>query len=256
MTASATLKGLILPVALIASAEVAGRMVDLSHSNSLALPSAIAVAFFGAVADGSLIVATRDTLVSVFAGLAIGGTLGLALGILLGMLPTADRLLEVTIESIRPIPPIAVLPIALIALGFGYRLEVAIVAFACLWSPLILARSAVRDVEPRLIEVSRALRLTTAARITKIVIPAALPRIFVAFRLAAGIALIVAVTVEIAINPIGLGFGIMTAQQALRPDLMLAYLVWLGILGFALNGALVLAQQWLFGRAAVVEELR
>lgn len=256
MISASTLKGLALPVALIVAAEVAGRMVDLTHSDSLALPSAIARAFVEAVADGSLLAATRDTLTSAFAGLAIGATIGLTIGIILGVLPIADRLMEVTIESIRPIPSIAVLPIALIALGFGYGLEITIVAFACLWSPLILTRAAVRGVEPRLIEVSRALRLTPGARITKIVIPAALPRIFVAFRLAVGIALIVAVTVEIAINPLGLGHGIMTAQQALRPDLMLAYLVWLGILGFGLNAAMVFAQQRLFGRAAMVEEPR
>ncbi len=164
--------------------------------------------------------------------------------------------MEVTIESIRPIPSIAILPIALIALGFGYRLEITIVSFACMWPLLILTRAAVRGVEPRLMEVSRALRLTPAARVAKIVIPAALPRIFVAFRLAAGIALIVAVTVEIAINPLGLGHAIMTAQQALRPELMLAYLVWLGVVGWGLNALLVLAQQRLFGRAAMVEEPR
>ena len=60
-----------------------------------------------------------------------------------------------------------------------------------------------------------------------------MPRIFVAFRLAAGISLIVAVTVEIAVNPLGLGYGVMTAGQALRPELMLAYLFWIGIVGYA-----------------------
>jgi len=254
MIAASTLKGLVLPTVLIAVAEIAGRMADISHSDSLALPSAIARAFVEAVADGSLLAATRDTLASVFAGLAIGATIGLMLGVVLGLLPIADRLMEITIEAIRPIPSIAVLPIALIVLGFGYRLEIAIVAFASLWSPLILTRSAVRDVEPRLIEVSRVLRLSPAARIAKIVIPAALPRIFVALRLAVSIALIVAVTVEIAINPLGLGQGIMMAQQSLRPDLMLAYLVWLGVVGFGLNSVMVFAQQRLFGRAAMVED--
>jgi ABC-type nitrate/sulfonate/bicarbonate transport system permease component len=85
-------------------------------------------------------------------------------------------------------------------------------------------------------------------------VPAALPRIFVAFRLAAGFALIVAVTIEIAINPLGLGAGMMIAGQALRPELMLAYLVWIGIVGFALNLLLIFAQQRLFGRAALVGE--
>ena len=256
MISRQTWKGLALPAAVIVVGEIAGRLADLQPTDSLAPPSAIVGAFVSAVADGDILTTTRDTLATAFVGLAVGGSVGLLIGIILGVLPVADRLMEVTIESIRPIPSIAILPIALIALGFGYRLEIAIVSFACMWPLLILTRAAVRGVEPRLMEVSRALRLTPAARITKIVIPAALPRIFVAFRLAAGIALIVAVTVEIAINPLGLGHAIMTAQQALRPELMLAYLVWLGIVGWGLNAFLVVAQQRLFGRAAMVEELR
>ena len=250
------LKGLILPAALVAAAEIGGRWADLTYSNSLAIPSAIARAFWGALLDGSLLVATRDTLISTVAGLSIGVAIGLILGIVLALLPALDRLMEVTIESIRPIPSVALLPIALIALGFGYRLEIAIVAFASVWSPLILTRAAVRGVEPRLLEVARALRLSPAARVLKIVVPAALPRIFVAFRLTTGIALIVAVTVEIAINPLGLGAGIMGAQQALRPDLMLAYLVWLGIIGFGLNSGMIYLQRRLFGRAALLEAAR
>jgi ABC-type nitrate/sulfonate/bicarbonate transport system permease component len=246
-------KPLLLPVTALAIAEIWARVVHL-QSDSLAPPSAIATALAEALRDGSILVATRDTLISAFAGLLIGSAIGLAFGIALGIFHVFDRLMEVTIEAIRPIPSIALLPIALIALGFGYRMEIVIVAFACIWPVLILSRAAVGGIEPRLIEVSRALRLSPVDRVRKIIIPAALPRIFLAFRLAAGIALIVAVTVEIAINPIGLGAGIMTAQQALRPDLMLAYLLWIGIVGYFLNTGLVVAQQRLFGRAALVGE--
>ena len=243
-------KALLLPVAALVMLEIWARAIDL-QSDSLAPPSAIAAALGEAFADGSVLIATRDTLVSAFTGLLIGGAIGLAFGIALGIFHIFDRLMEVTIEAIRPIPSIALLPIALIALGFGYRMEIVIVAFACIWPILILSRAAVGGIEPRLIEVSRALRLSPADRVRKIIIPAALPRIFLAFRLAAGIALIVAVTVEIAINPIGLGAAIMTAQQALRPDLMLAYLLWIGIIGYLLNTGLVVAQRHLFGRAAL-----
>jgi ABC-type nitrate/sulfonate/bicarbonate transport system permease component len=249
------LKAFALPIAVLVVFEIWVRAAGL-HSDSLAPPSAIAVALVEAFRDGSILTATRDTLISAFAGLLLGGSLGLLLGIALGIIRTFDRLMEVTIEAIRPIPSIALLPIALIALGFGYRMEIVIVAFACLWPVLILSRAAIGGIEPRLIEVSRALRLSPIDRVRKIIIPAALPRIFLAFRLAAGIALIVAVTVEIAINPIGLGAGIMTAQQALRPDLMLGYLVWIGLIGYALNAGLVVAQQHLFGRAALVAEAR
>jgi ABC-type nitrate/sulfonate/bicarbonate transport system permease component len=247
------LKGFVFPVLALLALEAGARITHM-RSDSLAAPSEIVMAFGEAVTDGSLLQATRDTLVSAFAGLAIGGSIGLLLGVALGMIPVLDRLMEVTVESIRPIPSVALLPIALIAMGFGYRMEIVIVAFACVWPLLIFTRAAVRGIEPRLIEVSRAMRLSADARVTKIIIPAALPRIFIAFRLAAGIALIVAVTVEIAINPLGLGAAIMTAQQALRPDLMLAYLVWIGVVGFALNSALVFAQQRLFGRAAMMAE--
>jgi ABC-type nitrate/sulfonate/bicarbonate transport system permease component len=244
-------KALLLPITILAILEIWARAV-LLQSDSLAPPSAIAAALVEAFQDGSMLIATRDTLISAFAGLSIGAAVGLACGIALGIFPIFDRLMEVTIEAIRPIPSIALLPIALIALGFGYRMEITIVAFACVWPILILTRAAVGGIEPRLIEVSRALRLSPADRVRKIIIPAALPRIFLAFRLAAGIALIVAVTVEIAINPIGLGAAIMTAQQALRPDLMLAYLFWIGLIGYLLNTGLMVAQRHLFGRAALV----
>jgi ABC-type nitrate/sulfonate/bicarbonate transport system permease component len=246
-------KALLLPVTALVALEIWARAIHL-QSDSLAPPNAVAAALVAAFQDGSILIATRDTLVSAFAGLSIGGAIGLAFGIALGIFHVFDRLMEVTIEAIRPIPSIALLPIALIALGFGYRMEIVIVAFACIWPILILSRAAVGGIEPRLMEVSRALRLSPADRVRKIIIPAALPRIFLAFRLAAGIALIVAVTVEIAINPIGLGAAIMTAQQALRPDLMLAYLLWIGVVGYLLNAGLVVAQNRLFGRAALVRD--
>jgi ABC-type nitrate/sulfonate/bicarbonate transport system permease component len=244
-------KAVLLPVAALVALELWARAIDL-QSDSLAPPSAITTALIGAFEDGSILIATRDTLIPAFAGLLIGGAIGFGFGIALGIFHAFDRLMEVTIEAIRAIPSIALLPIALIALGFGYRMEIVIVAFACIWPILILSRAAVAGIEPRLMEVSRALRLSPADRVRKIIIPAALPRIFLAFRLAAGIALIVAVTVEIAINPIGLGAAIMTAQQALRPDLMLAYLLWIGTVGYLLNTGLVVAQRHLFGRAALV----
>ncbi|WP_333931135.1 MULTISPECIES: ABC transporter permease [unclassified Bradyrhizobium] len=205
------------------------------------------IALVGAVGDGSLLRASIDTLAAAFGGLGAGGAAGLLAGVVLGMARPIDRLLEVTLESLRPIPPIALLPIALIVLGFGYRMEICVVAFACFWPVMILSRTAVRSIEPRLVEVARVLELSYLAKIIKIVLPASLSTIFLAFRLAAGVALIVSVTVEITINPIGLGAGIMTAQQALRPDLMLAYLVWIGLIGYVLNDGLFAAQRLLFG---------
>lgn len=75
----------------------------------------------------------------------------------------------------------------------------------------------------------------------------------VAFRLAAAIALVVSVAVEIAVNPLGLGYGMLVAQQGLQPALVLAYLLWISIVGYVLNELLEVAQRRLFGRAGYVE---
>ena len=252
---SAAAKALAVPAVLLVAAELAVRSSGTT-SDAVAAPSAVVAALAVALADGTMLAATRDTLVGTFAGLLLGAAIGLLLGLAFGLVRPLDRLMEITIESIRPIPSVALIPIGMLSLGFGYRYELAIVAFACVWPMLIMTRSAIGGIEPRLIEVSRALRLSYAQRIFKIIIPAALPRIIVAFRLAAGFALVVAVTVEIAANPLGLGYGILIAQQSLSPQLMLAYLLWIGIVGYTLNALLSFAQKRLLGRAAIGEERR
>ena len=61
----------------------------------------------------------------------------------------ADRLMEFSVESLRPIPSVALIPVAMLTFGFGFRMEIAIVAFAAFWPVLILTRNAVAGIEPR-----------------------------------------------------------------------------------------------------------
>jgi sulfonate transport system permease protein len=247
--------GLLIPALLIAAGEAAFRIGGI-QGDTLAAPSQIVMAFITAAKGGELFAATRDTLATTFSGLALGGVVGLVFGILLGSFPRLDRLLTFPIEVARPIPSVALIPIAMIVAGFGYGMEIAVVSFATAWPVLITTRSAISEIEPRLMEVAHVLHLGTLATIFKIVLPASLPRIFVGFRLAAGIALIVSVTVEIAANPIGLGYAIMMAQQSLQPALMLAILIWIGVLGVAMNAVMVALQRSLFGRQGNIKDAR
>jgi len=242
-------KGLLVPAAIIILAELAARLFGI-ESDSLAAPSQAVAALWSGLADGSLVASTAETLGAAIAGLTLGAGFGLLIAAVVGLSRPAARLLWLPIEFLRPIPSVALLPVALLVFGFGFRLEVSVVAFACFWPVVIFGGAAVAQVEPQLIEVARILRLTWPATVVKIVLPAALPRLFVALRLAAGVALIVAVTVEIALNPIGLGFAMIQAQQMMRPAAMFAVLIWVGVLGWGLNRLLLLAQHRLFGRAA------
>jgi NitT/TauT family transport system permease protein len=239
-------RGLLLPVLLLVFAELAFRLSGI-QSDSLAPPSKVLVAGIDAVKDGSLLLGTAQTLGSVAVGVAIGFSLGLAVGIALGMFQSLNRLLEVSIEAIRPVPAISLFPIGLLVFGLGYKMELAIVAFASLWPALILSRAAVAGVEPRLFEVARLLHMGFFARTVKIVLPATLPRIFVALRLTLGLGLVIAVTLEVSSNTIGLGYAMAQAQVTLDPARMLAFLVWIGVVGWAFNAVMVAAQQRIFG---------
>ncbi len=247
------LKGALFPVAFLVFWEV-GMRVSGIKSDSLAAPSQIAVAFYGALADGTLLHRTGETLFSVLCGLGIGGGLALVFSIVMGLVPAFARLMQFSIEVLRPVPPVALIPVAMLIFGFGFPMEITLCAFACFWPVAIYGHAAIANIEPQLLDLSRVLRLSPIARVAKVVLPAALPRYFVAFRLSAAVALIIAVTVEITINPLGIGFELMKASQSLHPARMFAMLLWIGIIGGGLNAALLFAQRRLFGRAGVAAE--
>jgi ABC-type nitrate/sulfonate/bicarbonate transport system permease component len=235
------LRALAVPLALLAVAEVVLRQ---RASDALAPPSAALKSFAGLVADGSLLQATAFTLGSAALGLLVATALGVALGVLLGLSRRAAAWSGLSVEMLRPVPSVALIPLAMLVFGFGLRMEVAVVAFAAFWPMLLLAQAAVRQVDPRLLELGRVLELGPWDRALKIVLPACVPRLFVALRLGVAIALVVAVTVEIAANPHGMGYAMMIAQQSLDPAQMLAWLGWIGVVGFAVNaGALALQRQ-------------
>lgn len=226
------------PVIALALFEAYARTVGKS-SDAIAPPSAALGGFASAVSDGSLLSATAFTLGSAALGLLLAAALGIAAGMALGLSQRAARLSFSIIEVFRPIPSVALIPLAMLVFGFGLRMEFSIVAFACFWPMLLLSQAAVQQVEPRLLEVSRVLGLSPLQRANKIILPAIIPRLFVALRLGVAVALVVAVTVEIAANPHGMGYAMMIAQQSLNPGLMLAWLMWISVVGFVINyGAL------------------
>lgn len=241
----------VFPALLIGLFEWYARRAVALGSDSLAPPSAAAKAFAGAAIDGSLWQATGFTLGTAALGLLLGAVLGIALGLVLGLSRRAAQLGSMSIEVLRPVPSVALIPLAMLGFGFGVRMELAIVAFATFWPLLVLVQAAVQQVEPRLLEVSRVLGLSARERAFKIVLPAIVPRLFVALRLGVAVALVVAVTVEIAANPNGMGYAMMIAQQSFDPALMLAWLGWIGVVGFAINAGMLLLQRMVARRMGV-----
>ena len=245
------LRALAFPVLLLAVYEWWARTAGAS-SDALAPASAAFKTLVQALMGKDLWQATGFTLGTAALGLLLGGVLGIGLGVFLGLSPRAGRMGFLTIEVLRPIPSVALIPLALLVYGFGVRMELSVVAFATFWPMLVLSQAAARQVEPELLEVAAALQQSPAERVRKIVVPAMVPRLFVALRLGVDIALVVAVTVEIAANPNGMGYARMIAQQSFDPALMLAWLGWIGVVGFAVNAGMLLLQRVVARRMGVL----
>ncbi len=233
----------VFPLLLLGAYEAYARRAVALGSEALAPPSAALRAWWGAAADGSLWQATGFTLGAAALGLLVGAGLGTLLGMALGLSRRAAEVGFLSIEVLRPVPSVALIPLAMLMFGFGLRMELAIVAFATFWPMLLLVQAAVRQVEPRLLEVSRVLGLSARDRAYKIVLPAIVPRLFVALRLGVAVALVVAVTVEIAANPHGMGYAMMIAQQSFDPALMMAWLGWIGVVGVGVNALMLRLQR-------------
>lgn len=239
------LRGLVIPVILIALWELGARAGTLPP-DTMSQPSVIVVAGWNALLDGSLLLATAQTFETALLGLAIGSGIGIVIGSMIGLLPAFEAVVGPTLDTIRPVPAVALIPLALLIYGFGVRMEVLVIVFASVWPVLIVTVSAVRGIEPRLIEVARMLEMPAMSRMRRIVLPATLARIAIGIRVSAGVALVVAVTVEIVLNPQGLGYGMIIAAQSLRPDLMWAELLWVGFAGWLFNTLLLtIDRRWL-----------
>jgi len=244
-------RGALLPILLVGLWE-AGARTGVLPPGTLSSPAAIGAASLEALRDGSLLWGTIETFETALCGLAIGSIIGVIIGAPLGLSPMVEAVVGPTLDAIRPVPSMALLPLALLIYGFGVRMEIMVVAFACTWPVLIVTVSAVRAIDRRLLEVARVLELPWLLSMGRIVLPAALARIGVGVRVAAGIALVVAVTTEIVLNPRGLGYQMIVASQSLRPDLMWAELIWLGLVGLAFDLVLrAIEGRWLARYAAV-----
>lgn len=233
---------LVVPLVLLLAWELATAL-RLHDFEFISQPTKILAAGFVGITNGTFFVATLQTLEACVFGLSLALVVGVLLGIFLGLSSFAELVSRPCLEGLRSIPSIAFAPLTLLLFGFGLPMEGLVVAYSCLWPILITTIAATRNVEQRLIEFSATLEMTRRDMVRKIMVPAILSRVLVGLRTAAGFALVVSVTVEILINPRGLGYGLIIAQQSLQIDLMYAYLVWLAFVGFCINALIRLVDR-------------
>jgi len=212
----------------------------------LPAPSAIALGLSELAGEGILAPDITHTLISVAIGWTAATVLGISLGFLLGLSATARRYSLASIEVLRPMPGVAFAPVGLLLFGFSLKTEMVVTILPVLWPVLVNTMAGVIGVHQRLYDVGRTFRLGRRDTILRIILPAAMPLIIVGARIGLGLALILAVVAEMVGNPEGLGYGIVREQQALRPDLMFAYIVTVGFIGIVLNAGMLARAEALF----------
>lgn len=175
------------------------------------------------------------TLLRALAGFALTVPLGIALGALAAFVPQVERALRPWTELLRPLPPAAIIPISIFAIGFGLRLYLFIIVFAAVWQVYFNTLAAFAGTNDVLLRTGRAFGCNRWQLVREIVLPHALPQIFIGIRIAAAVALIGSVVTDIFAGQTGLGYLLFERAFALRvPDVFALTLI-CGINGMLFN---------------------
>ncbi|HYP72708.1 MAG TPA: ABC transporter permease subunit [Microbacterium sp.] len=168
-------------------------------------------------------------------GLVIASVLAAILGTIIGLVPLLRRATHTTVEFLRPIPSVALIPLAVLMYGYQLQAALIIIVFASFWQLFIQVLYGVADVDAVARDTARSYGLPLGSRIVNLVLPTALPYVMTGLRLAAAVALILAITAEMFIGNPGLGREIVFAQSAGDWPLVYALVVVTGVLGLVIN---------------------
>ena len=197
------------------------------------------------IQGGTLWSPLAQTVWRMFAGWLLACVVGVAVGAAIASSSLARRLLQPTAEFLRPLPASAILPPAILLLGFSNAMIVFVVAFGCVWPILLGAIHGFSALDPRLVEVSKLMRFDPWQRAWKFQLPSALPDVFAGMRVSIAIALIVTVASEMLSSQPGIGYLMLVAARAFRSADIFAGIIVLGALGFLTNYATQKLEDWL-----------
>lgn len=179
--------------------------------------------------------ALGDTLITWSVGLAIAFVAAVALGAVVGLVPFLERATHTTVEFLRPIPSVAIIPLAVLVAGLSREAALMVVVYAPFWQVFVQVLHGVADVDPVARDTARSYRLGRHLRLRHLVLPTALPYVITGLRLAASVALILTITAELVIGNPGLGRQIEVYRAAPDAAGLYALVLVTGGLGVLVN---------------------
>lgn len=201
----------------------------------------------GLLGDAGFLQGVAETLAAWSVGLALAAAIAIPLGLAAGSVAAVRPAITALVELLRPIPSVALIPAAILLLGRGLDMKVALVVYASVWPILINAIYGVGEVEPLSRETARAFGFGRLGTLWRVSLPAALPFVYTGLRIAAGFALIVAISTELLAGGGGIGGWMLERSQPGVPrEHLYAAIVLTGLLGLAINAILRLGEARLF----------
>jgi ABC-type nitrate/sulfonate/bicarbonate transport system permease component len=170
-------------------------------------------------------------------GLVMATVAGVIAGLAIGLVPGARKYTHSTIEFLRPIPSVALIPGVILIFGSRYQSGVVLITYAAFWQVLLQMLYGLNDVDAVARDTARSFRFSTTGFIVHVAWPTLLPFLFTGIRLAASIALVLAVTAEMVIGSFGIGRGIVIAQNSDAIPTMYALVIVTGLMGVGINVA-------------------
>ena len=208
------------------------------NPNLLPAPREIVTAAVELARDGTLWTDVWVSLARALQGFALAAVAGVLGGMLSGYLALFDDFADPIIEVIRPIPPLAFLPMFIIWFGIGEMSKVLFISFSCFFPIYLSTAQGVRFTDPVLVRAARSLGASEVQVFGHVVLRAAVPEIMTGLRLGFGMSLFVLVAAELIAADAGLGYRIQEARNQFRVDVMFLGAFTIGIVGF-LVGALL-----------------
>ncbi|MBH5373380.1 ABC transporter permease subunit [Bradyrhizobium sp. CNPSo 4016] len=199
----------------------------------LPAPSKVLRTAFKLAASGSLLNDLGISLLRAIGGFTIGASIGFALGILVGFSRIAEAAIDRSVQMIRAIPFLSLLPLVIVWLGVGEAEKIFLVALGVTFPIYINTTLGIRQIDPKLIELGRVQGLGTLDLIRRIVLPGALPSILTGVRYALATAWLALVVAETIGAQSGIGFLAMDAREFLRTDVIVLTIVIYALIGVA-----------------------
>lgn len=212
-------------------------VAGLVDSYFLPPPHRVLEAGWAQLASGTLVADVGVSLYRLLSGYALGAAAGIVLGVATGRSALLGDLLDPLIQALRPISPIALLPLAIVYLGIGDFEKIVLIAYSTFFPVVVNTYFGVRGVDPVVVMAARTLGATRRRdMLREIILPAAMPHIFSGLRVSLGISFIVIIAAEMVAARSGLGFRILDAERIFQLDVVYVGIVVISLLGLLFDG--------------------